>query len=118
MGLDVEWRVPLRGGASLSLGGDVSWRSKQFFNAVDQTRATLQQPAYALVNLRAGWRAPDGRVELTAYLRNASDTVYSTLATNTTNGVTRQVYGLLLSAPRAGLRPARPPVFNAPRRAT
>jgi iron complex outermembrane receptor protein len=94
VGLDVEWRVPLRGGASLSLGGDVSWRSKQFFNAVDQTRATLEQPAYALVNLRAGWRAPDGRVELTAYLRNASDTVYSTLATNTTNGVTRQVYGL------------------------
>lgn len=94
VGVDIEWRLPLKGGSSLSFGGDASWRSKQYFNAVDQVRPTLEQGAYALVNLRAGWRAADGRIELAAFLRNATDAVYSTLATNTANGVTRQVYGL------------------------
>lgn len=94
VGLDVEYRFPLAQGGQLALGADVSWRSKQYFNAVDQKTATLEQPAYALVNARVTYRTADGKSEFSAFVRNLSDTLYSALATNTTTGVTRQVYGL------------------------
>lgn len=93
-GLDAEYRFALAGGGSVALGADVSWRSKQYFNAVDQRTPTLEQGAYALVNARVTYRTADGKTELNAFVRNLGDTLYSGLATNTVNGVTRQVYGL------------------------
>lgn len=93
-GLDGELGFDLPGGGVAGVGGDASWRSKQYFNAVDQSTPTLSQKSYTLLNLRAFWRLAGGRTELGAFVRNAGDTVYSGLATNTTTGVTRQVYGL------------------------
>ena len=101
-GLDGEYRIPLASGGSLSLGGDISWRDKQYFNAVDQTDPALEQSAYALANTRVSYRSGNGKFELTGYVRNLTDTLYSQLATTVTDGsgdagqtgITRQVYGL------------------------
>ncbi|XVJ70409.1 MAG: TonB-dependent receptor [Rhizobacter sp.] len=93
LGLNGEINTPL-GSGIVGLGGDISWRSKQYFNAVDQTRSTLRQDAYTLANLRVFYRTADGKAEVAAFVRNVTDAVYSKLATNTTAGVTRQVYGL------------------------
>ncbi len=94
LGLDAEYRIALTNGGSVSLGGDVSWRDKQYFNAVDQTTPTLEQSAYTLANARVTYRTASGKVEVSGFVRNLTDTVYSQLATNTATGVTREVFGL------------------------
>ena len=93
-GLDGEYNFPLAIGGSLGVGGDISWRSKQYFNAVDQSTPTLEQKSYELANVRIFYRTTDGKTEISAFVRNVTDSLYSKLATNTTAGVTREVYGL------------------------
>jgi len=93
-GIDGEYNVPLPGGGLVGVGGDISWRSTQYFNAVDQETPTLKQKSYELANARVFFRTADGKTEVSAYVRNLTDSLYSKLATNTTAGVTRQVYGL------------------------
>lgn len=94
--LDVEYRIPLNDGAGVVLGTDWSYRTKQYFNAVDQTEPTLWQDAYALGNARIAYQAAGGKYELAAFVRNITDKVYSVLATGSATGntATREVYGL------------------------
>jgi iron complex outermembrane receptor protein len=91
---NVEYREPLGDGAQVGAATDWSWRSKQYFNAVNQTNPLLSQDAYALGNARLFYRAPGGRVEVSAFVRNLTDETYSVLATGPSQGRTREVYGL------------------------
>ncbi|MBB3224013.1 TonB-dependent receptor [Pseudoduganella umbonata] len=94
--LDGEYGFPLDSGAVIALGTDWSYRTRQFFNAVDQSEPTLWQDAYALGNARLVYKSADGRFELAAVVRNVTDKVYAILATGSATGntATRQVYGL------------------------
>jgi iron complex outermembrane recepter protein len=92
--VDAEYRYPLTNGASVSLRTDWSYRSRQYFNAVNQTDPTLWQSGYALGNARVGYLSANGRIETALYVDNLTDKVYSALATGPSAGTTREVYGL------------------------
>ena len=92
--LDAEYRYPLQAGGALSLRTDWSYRTRQYFNAVNQTDPTLWQDGYALGNARLSYQTPGGRFEGSAYVSNITNKVYSVLATGPSAGVTREVYGL------------------------
>ncbi len=90
--LDVEYRLPIAPESWLALGTDWSYRTRQYFNAVNQDNPALQQKGYALGNVRLAYRF--NAFELGAFARNVTDGVYSVLATGPAQGATRQVYGL------------------------
>lgn len=94
--IDAEYRIPLASGAGIVFGTDWSYRTRQYFNAVDQTEPTLWQNAYALGNARIVYQAAGGKYEVAAFVRNVTDQVYSILATGSATGTaaTREVYGL------------------------
>jgi iron complex outermembrane receptor protein len=94
--LDVEYSVPLSSGAEISFGTDWSYRTKQYFNAVNQTEPTFAQDAYALGNARITYVSAGDRYSITGFVRNLTDEVYSVLATGNARGSspTREVYGL------------------------
>ncbi|QAU33975.1 TonB-dependent receptor [Janthinobacterium sp. 17J80-10] len=94
--LDLEYRIPLASGAGIVLGTDWSYRTKQYFNAIDQAEPTLWQDAYSFGNARIAYQAANGKYEVAAFVRNLTDEVYSVLATGsaTGNSATREVYGL------------------------
>jgi iron complex outermembrane receptor protein len=94
LGFFGEYAIPLESGAEIGFATDWSWRSKQYYNAVNQTNPKLSQDAYALGNARLFWQSASGHVEATLYVRNITDKVYSVLATGPAQGRTRQVYGL------------------------
>jgi iron complex outermembrane receptor protein len=92
--LDVEYAAPLPNGDGIGAGTDWSYRSTQYFNAVNQTDPTLAQTGYFLGNVRLFYRVARDRLDLTVFARNVTNTVYSVLATGPSNGTTREVYGL------------------------
>ncbi len=92
--LDVEYTAPLPNGDGVGAGTDWSYRSTQYFNAVNQTDPTLSQTGYFLGNVRLFYRVVRDRLDVTLFARNVTNTVYSVLSTGPSNGVTRQVYGL------------------------
>jgi iron complex outermembrane receptor protein len=92
--IDVEYTAPLPNGDGVGAGTDWSYRSTQYFNAVNQSDPTLAQTGYFLGNVRIFYRVARDKLDVTLYARNIADTVYSVLDTGPSNGVTRQVYGL------------------------
>jgi iron complex outermembrane receptor protein len=90
--LDYQWAF--RSGATLHLIGDLSYRSKQYFNAVTQDNALLEQAGYSLANARLVF-SPAGRdLEFIASVRNLADKEYAVLATGPSNNSVRRVFGL------------------------
>lgn len=89
-----EYVHRLGNGSEVGVGTDWSWRDRQYYNAVNQDNPQLWQDAYALGNARLFWRDPQGRIQVTGFVRNVTDETYSVLSTGPSGGRTRQVYGL------------------------
>lgn len=74
------------------IGGDASYRSA-YFAAVNLDPYS-EVPGYAIAGLHAGVRAPDGRWDVTAWVRNLTDTdFYNTRAVNSTYGIVLAALG-------------------------
>ena len=75
VGSTLRWTMPAVG--ELHLTPVYHYRSRQFFND-DNTRfgGSLKQEGFALVNVRAGWRAPGGRWACEVFVENALDQNY------------------------------------------
>jgi iron complex outermembrane receptor protein len=76
----------------LYIGGDASYRS-EYYAAVNLDPYSLV-PGYALGGLHAGVRAPDGKWDVTAWVRNVTNTdFYNTKAVNSSFGVVLAALG-------------------------
>lgn len=75
---EYKYRLPNTG--ALVFNTDWGYRSKAYFNAVDQTSAFLTEKAYWLGNLSAGYVAPRQQYEVRLYVLNATDKVYRNTA--------------------------------------
>ncbi|WP_024890785.1 TonB-dependent receptor [Luteimonas huabeiensis] len=72
--LALQHAFALPNGATLSLGGDVSYRSRTWLSV--DNRDNLSQDAYALVGLFGVWDSPQLRWQLRAGVRNLTDKTY------------------------------------------
>jgi iron complex outermembrane receptor protein len=88
----VDYRLPLAGG-ELTLRGDVTYRSREFFSATRQTSPLLWQDGYSLFNVNASYAPAGGKYDFTAYVHNASDKRYLKLSLIPAYGNTPQLYG-------------------------
>jgi outer membrane receptor protein involved in Fe transport len=78
--LGFNWTLPLQDGGELYLRPNYSWRSQVFFE--DANQAGIEQDAYGLLNLTAGWQInPHWDVQL--YAQNLADEEYLIDAGNT-----------------------------------
>jgi iron complex outermembrane receptor protein len=68
-----DYRTQLTERMNLSLGGDVRYQSKVYFNPFNDEVVT--QDGYAILNLRAGIEWPEKGLDVEAYLTNATDRV-------------------------------------------
>ena len=85
------------GGGKVFARGEYSYRSRQFFTALNGGLA--QQRGYRLLNASLGYTTPDGRIDLILQGRNLFDADYVTSAANFPTGVVGRVgeprtYGL------------------------
>lgn len=71
--IGLQWSGAMAGG-EVTLRGDYSYKDKQFFTQFN--RDAVSQPAYGLLNLRAGWRSADDQWTITAYMDNVTDKDY------------------------------------------
>ncbi|MFN7781825.1 MAG: TonB-dependent receptor [Lysobacterales bacterium] len=78
--LGLDWRVDLADGASVYVRPSYSWRSQVFFE--DANQPGIEQGAYGLFNLSAGWRF-NPHLELQVYGQNLADEEYLIDAGNT-----------------------------------
>ncbi|MBS7457961.1 TonB-dependent receptor [Coralloluteibacterium stylophorae] len=78
-GLDLGWDIAA--GTRLYLRPSWNWRSQVYFE--DDNTDGIEQPGYALYNLRAGVTFGDGRWDLGVYGSNLADTDYLIDAGNT-----------------------------------
>jgi iron complex outermembrane receptor protein len=78
--IQVDYKYPLATGAALLFNTDWAYRSKAYFNAVDQTSDYLVENAYWLGNLSAGYVSPDKKYEVRGYVLNVTDKVYRNTA--------------------------------------
>lgn len=92
LGGDYSWS--LADGSGLRVGADANGRSdlmQSFGSAVDQAIGSL--PGYVLLNLRAHYTAPNGRLELGVVVRNATDRTYAVTYANDGLGSYTRFYG-------------------------
>jgi len=61
---------------SMFVRGEYSWRSRQFFTAVNAAPET--QASYDLINASIGYTSPDGRWQAIVYGRNLANEEYIT----------------------------------------
>lgn len=78
--LQLDYKYPLASGAALLFNTDWAYRSKAYFNAVDQTSSFLTEPAYWLGNLSVGYLSTDKKYELRGYVLNVTDKAYRNTA--------------------------------------
>lgn len=78
--IGLDWQLPLADGGALYLRPNYSWRSQVFFE--DANQPGIEQGAYGLFNLTAGWRI-NPHLELQAYGQNLADEEYLIDAGNT-----------------------------------
>lgn len=97
--LGVSWSHALANGGNVSIRGDYSHRSKQFFTQFN--RDIVSQGSYGLVNARVSYAAPESRWSVSAYGNNLADEDY--FVTVFESGVSvpgTVVPGGILGAPR------------------
>jgi iron complex outermembrane receptor protein len=73
-----EYRLPLPFG-SVALGGDVNYRSKEFFSATRQLIPQLDQGGYTVANAHLSFSSPKQKYTLTFYVNNLTDKTYKKL---------------------------------------
>lgn len=78
--LGFDWRVDLAGGGALYLRPNYTWRSQVFFE--EDNSPGIEQGAYGLFNLTAGWRI-NRHWDLQVYAQNLADKEYLIDAGNT-----------------------------------
>lgn len=99
--LFLELESKLGNGGRLFGRADFNWRGLQYYT--QQNVAIESQPAYGLLNGNLGYTSPGERFEVSVFVRNLADKVYST-STATLGGATVGVlgaprsYGIQLSA--------------------
>jgi iron complex outermembrane recepter protein len=75
-----NWGLELADGASLYLRPSYTWRSQVFFE--DDNASGIEQPAYGLLNLTAGWQV-NRHWDVQLYAQNLADKEYLIDAGNT-----------------------------------
>jgi len=90
--LTAEYVFPAFGG-EVALGGDWSYRTRQYFNAAIQDNRLLEQKAYGLANVRAAFSPRGGAWEFAVSVQNVADSDYTVLATGPINKAVRRVSG-------------------------
>lgn len=78
--LGFDWRMNLADGGALYLRPNYTWRSQVFFE--EDNAPGIEQPAYGLLNLTAGWRI-NRHWDLQLYAQNLTDKEYLIDAGNT-----------------------------------
>lgn len=91
--LGAEYRIPLANGSQIKLGTDWHYKSKFYFNALNQTTPVLQQSAYWVGNLRASYTLSDKKTEFFLAVRNIADDDYRTVQIAPSNGSYKYTYG-------------------------
>lgn len=73
-----DYTFPLAVGGKLVAGGDVSYRSKEYFLADRQSSVDkdLSQADYTLANARLTWFSPDEKLSVTGFANNLTDRRY------------------------------------------
>lgn len=87
-----EYRVPLEYG-SVALGGDVNYRSLEFFSATRQSDSHLWQGGYTILNAHVSYVTPDQKYILTGYVTNLTNKVYKKLELLPSYGAYPVLYG-------------------------
>ncbi|MBO9711665.1 TonB-dependent receptor [Sphingomonas sp.] len=70
------YTVDLGGSGSIRIGGDVTRRSSQYFDAYNSPYH--YEPGYTVANASVSWTSQNGKLELEAFAKNIGDTVYRT----------------------------------------
>lgn len=76
--LGADYTIPLSIGGKVVLGGDVSYRGKEYFlaNRQESTDSVLSQPHYTLANARLTWFNQDESLSVTGFVNNLTDRTY------------------------------------------
>ncbi len=74
--LTADYQFDLGGRGSLTIGGDYSYRTKQFFSPANLASPGLYQPGYGLGNAHITYTPRRGNFDLTAFVRNMGDEKY------------------------------------------
>jgi iron complex outermembrane receptor protein len=89
LGTDIHFSSPRLAGGEVRIGGDVSWRSKTYFqdnNAADWSYVHNHSGINGLLNLHADWTSPDETWEVSFWGNNATNVRYIIDATDVKGG--------------------------------
>lgn len=112
LSLTAEQTLPLGRYGSLTFRWDGAWTADTYYDASEGKGTptfdgvyyfpnnTIGQAAYWLHNFSLAYRTPDGRVELSAWVRNATDEVYKTFAFDASALLTNSTTIYFLGDPR------------------
>lgn len=87
-----EYRVPVPVG-SVSIGGDINYRSKEYFSATRQTVPQLWQGGYTVMNAHVSYTSSNQKYILTGYVTNLTNKVYKKLELIPSYGAYPVLYG-------------------------
>lgn len=85
LGADVHFTSPAMAGGEVQFGGDVTWRSKIYFqddNSADWAFVHDHSGIDGLVNLHANWTSADDTLEVSLWANNIGNDRYIINATN------------------------------------
>lgn len=74
--IGINHSIPLNGSGTLSVGGDVSHRTRTWLSV--DNRAALSQPTYTLIGLYGVWDSPEYKWQVRAGVRNLTNQTYMT----------------------------------------
>ena len=87
-----EYRVPLPVG-SIAVGGDINYRSTEYFSATRQTIPQLWQSGYTVMNAHVSYVSSNQKYILTGYVTNLTNKVYKKLELLPSYGAYPVLYG-------------------------
>ncbi|AMU11928.1 MULTISPECIES: TonB-dependent receptor [Burkholderia] len=88
----VDYRVPVSFG-TLTAGGDVNYRSREYFSATRQTMPQLWQGGYTVLNAHVSYTTPNQKYIVTGYVTNLTNKVYKKLELLPSYGAYPVLYG-------------------------
>ena len=86
LGGEIHSPTPQLGGGRIQLGGDVTWRTRVYFDDGNTTPGFIlnQTSIKGLVNLHLTWTSPNDRWEVSLWGKNVTNTRYVVLASDLT----------------------------------
>ena len=87
-----DYRVPVSFG-TLTAGGDVNYRSREYFSATRQTMPQLWQGGYTVLNAHVSYTTPNQKYIVTGYVTNLTNKVYKKLELLPSYGAYPALYG-------------------------